>query len=231
MQIQLSFTRFKAPGIRRFFGLMTCYLLLLILNTACVTKADAPALPEPALVVIEPKPLVFSDQTLRSSNIDPEMHNPQCNLHDAQVFRAAVLQHVNQLRAQEQICGGTKMTASEPLMWGENLQLSAYEHAAQMAARSLFSHTSLDGRELRDRALAAGYDYAILGENIAAGQVNVSAVIQAWLTSPSHCKQMLHPEFTEVAVACVAKRNSFYGRYWVMNLGRQRTVNAMSAVQ
>lgn len=224
MQIQLFFTQFNTPEPRRFLGLITCYLLLPILNTACVSKPEVSVLPEPTMVAIEPKPLVFSDQTLRSSNIDPEMRNAQCNLYDAQVFRAEVLKHVNQLRAQEQMCGGTKMTASEPLMWGENLQSSAYEHAAQMAVRNLFSHTSLDGRELRDRALAAGYDYALLGENITAGQTDVRAVIQAWLTSPSHCKQMLHTAFTEVAVACVAKPNSFYGRYWVMNLGHQRIV-------
>lgn len=224
MQIQLFFTQFNTPEPRRFFGLITCYLLLPILNTACVIKSKVTVLPEPAMVAIEPKSPVFSDQTLRSSYIEPEMRNAQCNLHDTQVFRAEVLKHVNQLRAQEQICGGTKMAASSTLMWNENLQSSAYEHAAQMAARNLFSHTSLDGRELRDRALATGYDYAILGENIAAGQVDVRAVIQAWLTSPSHCKQMLHAEFTEVAVACVAKPNSFYGRYWVMNLGHQRIV-------
>lgn len=110
------------------------------------------------------------------------------------------------------------------LTWNARLQSVAHEHAAQMAVTNLFLHSSMDGRELRDRALAVGYNYAMLGENIAAGQASISAVIQAWLKSPSHCPQMLRPEFNEVAVACIAKSKTFYGRYWVMNLGRAREV-------
>lgn len=192
------------------------------MNTACVTEAEL-AQPKPAVILGESRPVItYTENLAHSPYVHPDMSNPQCNLLEEQVFRAEVLKQVNQLRLQEQTCGDTKMAASPILAWNEKLQLSAYEHAAQMAATNLFSHTSMDGRELRDRALATGYDYAILGENIAAGQKDVSAVVQAWLRSPSHCKQMLHPDFTEVAVACVAKRNTFYVRYWVMNLGHQR---------
>ncbi len=226
MQIRIFMTRCKAPEFRRFFGLMSCYLLLPILITACVTEPNVAALPEPTMVSLAPKSQVFSDQTLHSPRITQEMRNAQCHLHDEHSFRAAVLEQVNQLRAHEQVCGETKMTVSPPLAWNENLQLSAYEHAAQMAAWSLFSHTSLDGRDLSDRALAVGYNYAILGENIAAGQASVRTVIQAWLGSPSHCRQMLHPGYAELAVACVMKPNSIYRRYWVMNLGHQLTAKS-----
>ncbi|MFZ6819136.1 CAP domain-containing protein [Undibacterium sp. Ji22W] len=223
MKIRLLTQQFNTPAVRRFFGLLSCYLPLLLLNTACVTEPEAPVTSKTGVTLVEPKPpIVFSESLSRSPYVHQDMSNAQCNLLDAQIFRAEVLKQVNQLRAHEQTCGEIKMAASSALVWNENLQLSAYEHAAQMAATNLFSHTSLDGRELRDRVLATGYQYAILGENIAAGQVDVPTVVQAWLRSPSHCRQMLHPEFAEFAVACVAKRNAFYVRYWVMNLGRQQ---------
>lgn len=221
MQIYSFFTTSKTSDCRRFFGLMTCYLVLLILNTACVSVPEF-ALPKPAVSLTPSRPEIVSADTLtRSPYIHDDMSNAQCNLLEEQAFRAEVLRQVNQLRLREQTCGDTKMAESSALVWNEKLQLSAYEHAAQMAATNLFSHTSLDGRELRDRALATGYNYKMLGENIAAGQVDITAVVKAWLHSPPHCKQMLHSELTEVAVACVAKRRAFYVRYWVMNLGRR----------
>ncbi len=163
---------------------------------------------------------VFSERDLHSPYVQPEMSNARCDLHDAKFFQEEVLRLVNHLRAREQICGTKKMAASGPVIWNARLQAAAFEHSAQMAATNLFSHTSLDGRQLRDRVLATGYQYRMLGENIAAGKIDIAKVIKGWLESPPHCEEMLHPEFTEIAVACVEKKNSFYTRYWTMNLGK-----------
>lgn len=202
------------------------YCALVGLSTACVSESVIP-IKETAEVMQEKSrsSLVLSDVVAKSPYIHSEMRNAECQLLDESAFRAEILKQVNALRAQPQVCGHQIFPASQAVVWNAQLQMSAFEHAAQMAVTNLFSHTSLDGRELRDRALAAGYDYLMLGENIAAGQVDITAVVQAWLKSPSHCAQMLRPEFSELAVACVAKRHSFYTRYWVMNLGRPRHTN------
>lgn len=176
-----------------------------------------------AVILVEPRPtIILAEPGWQSPYIHADMSNAQCNLLEESAFREEILRQVNALRAQTQQCGDAVFQASTMLTWNARLQSAAHEHAAQMAVTNLFSHSSMDGRELRDRALAVGYNYVMLGENIAAGQVSISAVIQAWLKSPSHCAQMLRPEFNEVAVACIAKPKTYYGRYWVMNLGRAR---------
>jgi len=44
---------------------------------------------------------------------------------------------------------------------------------------------------------------AAFGENIASGQSSVDSVIAAWLGSEPHCRNIMNPLFTELAVACV----------------------------
>jgi uncharacterized protein YkwD len=92
-----------------------------------------------------------------------------------------------------------------------------------MSANNYFSHTSLDGRTLSQRADATGYLWTMLGENIAAGQIGVEAVVNAWMASPGHCANIMRPEFTEMGVACVPGTSSdTYATYWTMELGKPR---------
>jgi uncharacterized protein YkwD len=49
----------------------------------------------------------------------------------------------------------------------------------------------------------------------------VASAVQGWVDSPSHCQNMMNPQFTEVAVACVGQPGSQWGTYWTMVLGRK----------
>jgi uncharacterized YkwD family protein/spore coat assembly protein SafA len=57
-----------------------------------------------------------------------------------------------------------------------------------------------------------GINYRSAGENIAAGQTTAESVMQAWMNSPGHKKNILSPTFTHIGVG-YAKGGS-YGHYW-----------------
>ncbi len=57
-----------------------------------------------------------------------------------------------------------------------------------------------------------GINYRAAGENIAAGQTTAESVMQAWMNSPGHKKNILDPNFTHIGVG-YAKGGS-YGHYW-----------------
>lgn len=70
------------------------------------------------------------------------------------------------------------------------LDEAARRHSQDMAARGYFSHTSPEGLSPSDRAGAAGYPHGA-GENIAAGYRDARAVVDGWLKSAGHCRNML----------------------------------------
>ena len=134
-------------------------------------------------------------------------------------FEVAVLQQVNAIRAKGCKCGDKQLPAVKALSWNTKLEMAAAAHADDMRTHNYFSHTSRDGRSLRDRVTQAGYTLLgyrslVVGENIARGQYTPEQVLADWLESPSHCESLMNETFTEVAVA----RN---GNYWVQNFGNR----------
>ena len=106
------------------------------------------------------------------------------------------------------------------MTWNANLLQAAKGHATDMATNNYFSHTGLDGRSPAQRVVAAGYNYSRMGENIAAGQPSVKSVMDAWIASPSHCQNMMTPDYRDIAVACTRNDASTYSLYWAMEMGR-----------
>ena len=129
-----------------------------------------------------------------------------------------VLDLTNQARATARTCGGASYPAAAPLTWNTSLATAARGHAADMAAKNYFSHTSQDGRTFDVRIANAGYSgYSARGENIAAGQPTADAVVAGWLTSPGHCANIMSASFRELGVG-VGSGGS-YGTYWVQDFG------------
>jgi uncharacterized protein YkwD len=86
-----------------------------------------------------------------------------------------------------------------------------------MSNNNYFSHTSKDGRGMQDRIVFAGYYFNgfksfTVGENIAFGQQDIDAVMDGWLKSEGHCKNLMNGQFKEVGVAENHK-------YWVQDFG------------
>ncbi len=130
---------------------------------------------------------------------------------------------VNAARAAARSCGDQNFAATKPLTWNDKLFTAAALHSLDMAQNNYFDHNSRDGTRFSQRITAAGYSWSTAGENIAAGQPTISSVMQGWLQSPGHCKNIMNPNFKEIAVACVkGLPSSSYSKYWTMELASPR---------
>ncbi|ONH29750.1 CAP domain-containing protein [Pseudofrankia asymbiotica] len=109
-----------------------------------------------------------------------------------------------------------------PLTPEPRLAIAAAAHSADMARRHFFDHSSPEGRQVSDRVEAAGYQYATVAENIAAGQRTPMEVVAGWMNSPGHRRNILLPEITEIGVG-YAVSDDVYGCYWTQVFGAPRT--------
>ncbi|GGX69740.1 sigma-70 family RNA polymerase sigma factor [Streptomyces hiroshimensis] len=87
-----------------------------------------------------------------------------------------------------------------PLTENSTLDAAAQGHSDDMAARGFFDHTNPDGKGPGDRITAAGYNWSTYGENIAYGQQSASSVMDSWMHSDGHRKNILNCSFKEIGV-------------------------------
>jgi uncharacterized protein YkwD len=133
-----------------------------------------------------------------------------------------ILTQVNIARSQARNCGTVNYIATEALSWNCTLENVALEHSRDMGDVNFFSHTGSDGLSAGDRVTNAGYDWSATGENIAAGQPSIDAVINAWLGSPGHCANIMSPIYTEIGAASYTVSGSDYPIYWTQVFARPR---------
>lgn len=77
------------------------------------------------------------------------------------------------------------------------------QRAAQVRASEqaqLFSHTRPNGASCFTALTEAGVSYRGAGENIAYGQTSPAAVMNAWMNSEGHRKNILNANFTTIGV-------------------------------
>ena len=124
-------------------------------------------------------------------------------------FAGQVIKLTNKERAKS----GCKALRSNSL-----LKSAAQKHSADMAKKDYFSHTGKDGRSPFDRMTDAGYSFSAAAENIAAGQRTPADVVEGWMNSAGHKKNILNCTYTEIGVG-YAKGGS-YGTYWTQDFGK-----------
>src|SRR5688572_20445115 len=107
------------------------------------------------------------------------------------VNQATLLQVVNNLRQSGCTCGSTVMPPVAAVTWNDQLAVAALNHSNDMNTNNYFSHTALNGSTPGDRISAAGYAWKAYGENIAKGYSSEQAVIDGWLKSEDHCKNIM----------------------------------------
>lgn len=133
-----------------------------------------------------------------------------------------ILTQVNAARAQGRACGSVNYPAAAALRWHCTLEDVAFAHSRDMGDHNFFSHTGSDGLAVGDRLSNAGYDWTEVGENIAAGQPTVTAVMSAWLDSPGHCANIMRASYTETGAASYFVTGSDYPVYWTQVFARPR---------
>lgn len=191
-------------------------------NTQSSAPQSTAPLPTPAAVTTPAAAATSTPAAATVSAAPASGGDTSCGLNAPGGIQAEILQRVNALRASGAVCGSVAYPAAGALNWNTTLLEAAKAHANDMATNNYFSHTGLDGRSPAQRVSAAGYNYSRMGENIAAGQSSVAEVMTAWIASPSHCQNMMTPEYPDIAVACVRNDASAYRLYWAMEMGRLR---------
>lgn len=126
-----------------------------------------------------------------------------------------VLLEVNAARSRGADCGGQGFGSTHPLTMNGALRCAARLHSRDMAQRDFFDHTNPDGEDPFTRMERAGYRYFAAGENIAAGYPTPKAVVEGWLQSPGHCRNIMNPDFTEIGVGYWDP-----GALWTQTFGR-----------
>jgi uncharacterized protein YkwD len=94
------------------------------------------------------------------------------------------------------------------------LTTAATLHATDMEAHNYLSHTGRDGSTPGDRALAAGYNYSYISENIARGFNTEQGVMDGWMASPGHRDNILDPRAEDFGLGRVDDT-------WVLMLGSE----------
>jgi uncharacterized protein YkwD len=111
------------------------------------------------------------------------------------------------------------VNGADPVRPNALLLQAAQGHADDMLAQNYFSHTSKDGRQLRDRVNATGYEWRRIGENIGKGQRNEEQILLGWVNSEGHQRNNVDPRFEEFGLA---KAGSGGSSYWVLVLADPR---------
>jgi uncharacterized protein YkwD len=105
-----------------------------------------------------------------------------------------------------------------PLTESATLDVAAQGYAEVLLDDSCFDHSCGPVSDFTARNAQAGYTpWAVLGENIAAGQPTPEAVVAAWMASPGHRDNILRPEFTEIGLGVA--HGGAHGTYWAEEFG------------
>ncbi|NHM29340.1 CAP domain-containing protein [Neobacillus terrae] len=89
------------------------------------------------------------------------------------------------------------------------LSKMARDKSKDMQANHYFDHTSPTYGSPFDMMKKYGISYTSAGENIAMGQKTPEEVVNAWMNSEGHRRNILNSNFTNIGVGYVAK-----GNYW-----------------
>jgi uncharacterized protein YkwD len=153
---------------------------------------------------------------IQNSNIKPSMKNTPAvtpQLLAQSDFQAQLLQLLN---AERQKIG------APPLRISSQLAQAAQRHADDMANNNFLSHEGSDGSTMESRIQETGYAFSAIAENVAGGQPTPESVIQTWLNSSGHRRNMLNPEYTEIGIGYATNSSSQYTHYWTQVFGTPR---------
>ncbi len=136
---------------------------------------------------------------------------PGCSL---TIYQQEMLAQLNQARAAGRSCGSQRFDPAPALRYSCTIQPAARAHSIDMASNNFFSHTGSDGLRVSHRVDATGFEWSVVGENIAAGFDSVGEVMEGWLDSPGHCRNIMDPRFEIVAVSRIDTSSADYENYW-----------------
>lgn len=168
------------------------------------TKPTAPAVPSQRQS--EPAGSTAPAEPTGQATKDPDRTTAPASVAAQVAAQAKVLKLVNAERSK---AGCDALTASA------KLTDLAEAFSDDMALRDFFDHTDPDGASPWDRAEKAGIT-GLGGENIARGQADAEAVMEAWMDSSGHRANILNCDFKTLGVGVHLGSG---GPWWTQDFG------------
>jgi uncharacterized protein YkwD len=139
----------------------------------------------------------------------------------------ALLDAINAKRASGFACPAPvgNRPAVPAVTWNAKLELMSLKHTNVLVnVNADFSkvdpHTGVGDGTVATRASGVGYAFLAIGENIAAGQLNVTEAMDDWLASEGHCKAIMDADFTQIGASKLSTNGGAYATYWTLNFGK-----------
>ncbi|KAK9703684.1 hypothetical protein K7432_010606 [Basidiobolus ranarum] len=101
----------------------------------------------------------------------------------------------------------------KPLKLNNRLVRAAQKHTDYQARVNQMTHDE-PGRPLGTRISETGFNWRAMGENVARGYTSIDIVMQGWMNSAGHRRNILDPQFTSFGSGYVAN-----GNYWTQVFG------------
>ena len=98
----------------------------------------------------------------------------------------------------------------------KSLRKAARKHSDAMADADELSHQVEGEPPLGERVSNAGYDWTMVGENIAVGYRTPRAVVKAWMKSEGHRANILDCDYEHIGVGVVTRDGT---RWWTQVFG------------
>ncbi len=181
------------------------------------TLSKAPQIGE-ALIPSEKKVEPLTSTFFKSIKIFPKSESnseaPEINTSDLTIDN--ILVSTNIQRATEGLPAlklNTKLVQSSTLKTND------------MIAKQYFEHESPTGKSVSDLGTEVGYNYIIMGENLALGNFKTADdLLLAWMNSPGHRANIMSTMYQEIGV--YASKGDYQGRevwFAVQHFGTMRT--------
>ncbi|EGZ19784.1 hypothetical protein PHYSODRAFT_389990, partial [Phytophthora sojae] len=106
-----------------------------------------------------------------------------------------------------------------PVCANLKLQSSSQRHSDDMADHDYMAHGGTDGSTMEKRVTDTGYAWDRAGENVAAGQEGVDAVMDAWMRSPEHRANILG-DYNMLGASYAFNGRGTYQHYWTQDFGK-----------
>ena len=98
-----------------------------------------------------------------------------------------------------------------PVIFSPPLRLHARKHSQNMALRGDISHLSTSGETYSERLVEGRFYFIKIGENVAYSQTYIPEFIhQGFMDSPGHRANVLDPDFDELGIGVVFKKDKGY---------------------
>lgn len=103
------------------------------------------------------------------------------------------------------------------------LVYASRDHSKDMACNNYFSHYSRDGTTPMERS--ERYGFSVGTENIAAGVIEPSQILNMWKQSDGHCINMMKENNNRMGIGYGYNSNSIFKHYWTELFGINNDVS------